>query len=147
MSASASSSSAASSASKRRKTIRYVVVIPVEGKPYITDEVNKDNELEVLQKAVEGYIEQWTNKSVMMMCLPVNEDDYELWDMARKILKHASSQIFVNEDGREKQPINETIIFRDWLGKPSHVYGNIAVRITKAALEKLKIDPSQLKKD
>jgi hypothetical protein len=111
------------------KTTHRYIVLPCDGTPYLCRRRwvgHPKEELEFLQKLVGGFIEDHRSK------LGIQRDQTDSspeWRVAAAALS-GRGQVWVNEDGRAKCRINKAIAI-------NAVWGDIVVRVTEAAFQKL----------
>jgi hypothetical protein len=125
----------------KTKMTSYIVVLPVEGRPYIHGEVPKDDDarLALLQELVGGYIEKAPHGYYTihpMFC------QNPKWDIARQLLNIKSVGCYGNEDGMRECGINMALVINPthrMPGWPPHSWGNEVLIVPQKVLELLKV--------
>ena len=127
----------------------YVIVLPVEGTPYIhgihKHEDDKDN-LKVLQSAVEGRICPYPREEFRihpMFC------ENPRWNLARQMLTSKFTKVYVNEEGMYGYSPNMATVLNSadrvrFNGGCPHLFGHIALLVPKKVFDILCPDPSKM---
>ncbi len=129
--------------------MEYIVVVPVEGSPYIHSKVPKDNDarLKVMRDIVGGYIEQTPYGCYSVHPLFALEN--KKWDIVRQLLNCKQVKCYGNEDGmRECSPNMGLVLtpkFRS--GACPHSWGNEVLIVPEKVLKVLKVSVDDLKEE
>jgi hypothetical protein len=125
----------------------FVMVIPVEGRPFISQSWDDKAEggLKVLQTIVEGSISPVNPKQVRIH--PMFMEANPKWELVQKLLGASSTKMYVNEDGMYKCCPNMATIISAPAGHCPHLMGNIALIVSKKALDFIGADVSALKEE
>jgi hypothetical protein len=121
---------------------KYVVVIPVNGDPYVKGIMKKkekgEENMELLQSAVGGYFESLDRKDWNIdMRLSENVFIYSMVEVMRKC---QYTKCYVNETGRGLLPINESVFVHRTLpftGLRDFIFGDIALVVPKRVFESM----------
>jgi len=113
---------------------RHIICLPTYGSPYLIATVSAKETgtlLKATQKAVGGSIEPYDRK--LFVLHPMFCDENPRWQMARQMLTHKQTKVYVNEDGAEKCcPNMATIIthpsFR--VGGCPHLFGDVCLDVS-----------------
>jgi hypothetical protein len=117
----------------------YIIVLPVEGAPYIHSvyKAAGDN-LTILQDCVGGCIEAFNPDFLTVH--PIFKRN-KRWDVARILLGYKKTKVYVNEEGKYKCSANMALI-NLYSGIPVH--GDVAIVVPPVALTAIGIKPSDL---
>jgi hypothetical protein len=117
---------------------KYVVCLPVEGRPYIRHISSPSVSKKKLEETVQGDAQKTGRTSFVIH--PMFRENNK-WDIAQKILDHPNTEVWVNRNGGEDCAGNTGTIlkYRHPSGCP-HLFGEVALVVSKAVLEKI-VDP------
>ena len=117
----------------------YLILLPCEGSPYI-HACSKKTSMDLLQKGVGGFFEM-LDRSLLrihpMFC------ENRRWDIARQMLAHKSTKVYVNEDGIEKCRVNMATICHLTNGCP-HLSGNVILEVRAEFFDVTGIKPESM---
>lgn len=119
----------------------HIIVIPVEGSPYISATVVGDEgKLKALQKAVDGYIEGcYNNKNIQIH--PYFAAEGGKWDKARQLLACSAVKVWCNEEGLYGYSPNVAVLTHPSLhagaGGCPHPLGNLAFEVPEKVFKVL----------
>jgi hypothetical protein len=130
--------------------LRYVVVLPCMGSPYIEgNAVKKDSDqhLDLLQKGVNGYIEPTTKNWVIH---PMFLEENRRWKIAEVLRKFKGVRAYDNECGRFKCGVNSATVITDAHyvranGGCPHLLGDVVLDVPVSVFEAIKVNPDCLK--
>ena len=128
-------------------TKNYLVVLPVEGRPYIHSEEPKDEDarLAILKELVGGFVERSPQDYYTIhpaFC------ENPKWDIARQLLNIKSVGCYGNEEGMRECSPNMAVMIRPQhriRGWPPHSFGNEVLVVPEKVLELLKVKVEDLK--
>lgn len=120
------------------KNGKYVVCLPVEGKPYIRHISSPSVSKKKLEETVQGDAQKTGRTSIVIH--PMFRENNK-WNIAQKILDHPNTEVWVNRNGGEECSANMAtcLTYRHPSGCP-HMFGEVALIVSKAVLEKI-VDP------
>jgi hypothetical protein len=120
------------------KNGKYVVCLPVEGKPYIRHISSPSVSKKKLGETVQGDAQKTGRTSIVIH--PMFRENNK-WNIAQKILDHPNTEVWVNRNGGEECSANMAtcLTYRHPSGCP-HMFGEVALIVSKAVLEKI-VDP------
>jgi len=133
-----------------QKEKSYIVIVAVEGRPYIHSVVPDDDEeeMELIQEIVGGYFEQTPHGYYTIH--PVFAQENKKWDIVRQLLTSKLVTVYGNEDGMRQCSPNMALVtmpkFR-FPGQPHHSWGNEVLIVPERVLKTLKISPDDLKEE
>ena len=125
------------------------IVLPVEGSPFVLNGLFKADDkksLPVLQKAVEGYIEEFSRKDFVVH--PLFCESNPRWALAERIRKLSKTKVYVNDDGRNLCSVNVGTIISEKMrfGGCPHLFGNVVLVAYQSDLAKAGISTADLRK-
>lgn len=120
------------------KNGKYLVCLPVEGKPYIRHISSPSVSKKKLGETVQGDAQKTGRTSIVIH--PMFRENNK-WNIAQKILDHPNTEVWVNRNGGEDCSANMAtcLTYRHPSGCP-HMFGEVALVVSKAVLEKI-VDP------
>lgn len=124
---------------------KYVIVLPLDGAPYIMDTLDGKDDLKVLQKAVMGYIEPYDRKEFVIH--PIFVEENPRWALAQTLLNSGKTKVYVNDAGARNCGPNMATIIKNpamRIGGCPHLLGEIALVVPESVLNGLRIDPLAL---
>jgi hypothetical protein len=133
-------------APKTKKTTKtYIVVVPVEGTPYIHGEVPKDDttRLKLYQEIVGGDIERVPHGYYTVH--PTFAREQKKWDIVRQLLNCKKVNVFVNEEGMRDCSPNVGLLLTFRMGVCPHAWGNGIMIVPENVLTTLKVSVDDLK--
>ena len=119
----------------------HIIVLPVEGTPYISATIMGDEgKLKALQEAVGGYIEGCYNNRNLQIH-PYFAAEGGRWEKARQILACSTVKVWANEEGMRDCSPNVGLLLHPslhaGLGGCPHPLGNIALQVPDKVLKVL----------
>ena len=129
-------------------TKNYIVVVPVEGSPYIHSKEPKDQDkrLKLMQEIVGGYIEPSPHGYYTVHPLFAKEN--KKWDIVRQLLNCKQVKVYGNEDGMHKCSPNVGLVIKPehrFPGWAPHSWGNEVLVVPEKVLALLKVSVDDLK--
>ena len=115
---------------------KYIICLPTYGSPYLWREtpIAERNLLEELQKCVQGYIEGFNMKSVLIH--PMMESIQ--WKTAQRLIGKRGVKMYVNEEGRRDCVPNMAVInVRRPYASNEPIFGEVALVMTENAITRL----------
>jgi hypothetical protein len=130
-------------------TLRHIICLPTFGSPYLIASVQSKmagDYLKATQKAVDGKIEPYDRKLVILH--PMFCENNRRWDMARQMLTHKQTKVWVNDDGANTCSPNMATI----IGNPSmriggcpHLFGDVCLDVSDTFFKTLNYTPQMFK--
>ena len=131
-------------------TLRYIIVLPTFGAPYLLAVVRKDKKGEALSKGVDGDergdFAPFDRKQFVIHPMFVAEN--RRWAMAEGLRQYPHTMVWVNEAGIPKglAPNMATVLRPEMrVGGCPHLLGDIVLDVPANAFKKLNINPECLK--
>jgi hypothetical protein len=113
--------------------LAHIICLPTFGSPYLVASVDRrktDDHLAATQKAVNGFIEGYSRKEVVLH--PMFCEENRRWDLARQMMTAAQTKVYVNDEGALKcSPNTATIIINPALriGGCPHLFGDVCLDV------------------
>jgi hypothetical protein len=132
---------------KKTPSKDYIVVVPVEGSPYIHGEVPKDDDarLKVMKEIVGGYIELAPHGCYTVHPLFALEN--KKWDIVRQLLNCKQVKCYGNGNGMYECSPNMGLMLtpKFKIGECPHSWGNEVLIVPETVMTLLKISKDDLK--
>lgn len=129
-----------------------VIVVPIEGSPYLRGITARGDNLDLLQDIVGGSIEGVRPSDVLIA--PSFSKDNSRWALIETILKEKSAHVYANEEGIYKCSVNFGTYNKNTVSALQagtinnhcpHYFGNLAVVINRKSFEKLGLTAESMK--
>jgi len=129
----------------KKTTKTYIIVVPVEGSPYIHGEVPKKDtaRLNLYKEIVGGYIEPSPHGYYTVHPVFARED--KKWDIVRQLLNCNKVKCYGNGDGMRECSPNMGLIPTRRTGGCPHSWGNEILIVPESVLKVLKVSVDDLK--
>jgi hypothetical protein len=134
----------------KENTKTYIVVLPIEGRPYIDSIFPEDKEkkLIVLEMIVGGYLEKIPHGYYTIHPLFAREN--MKWDIVRQLLTSKLVSEYGNANGMNECSANVGVVIMPnyrFPGYAPHAWGNEVLLVPERVLKALKVSLDNLKED
>ena len=126
----------------------YLVVLPIEGSPYIHSILPKKTEerVKIMMKIVGGSLEKTPHGYYTIH--PIFALENKKWDIARQLLTSKLVSAYGNENGMNECSANVGVVITPkhyHQGWAPHSWGNEVLLVPEEVLKVLKVSPDDLK--